>query len=318
MKINDLQRIFKNIPIDFMEDLKEIDFKTCWYGSAALYRRPMEFFDPSHPDALINETVKVFFYTDIEYITFADKLVINGYEANFDEGTHPIYYTNMGGIKKGQLYDRPIKFQINNEAIIYEKIINEHDWLYKEKYEWGFRSKKMNEQFELYKIEENKNYVQKDLDESESLLIELGLSTLNEIIESWLTVEQKDKIKEIENQRRNFFIKNYEFGARLVKHKAFNGDTIYCFYIDCDDLVFAKLLIKEKININFAAHWGGWAGPGPTYLANLNVEYGIGDLQYNIENIKNDLNFTPYSFEKIKDFRWHAIDNIKTFYKIQY
>ena len=69
MKIHHLQRLFEKLPMDVVEDLKDIDFKTCWYGSSGMDKRPMELLDFSHPDTLItnSDKVDVFFYTDIDF-----------------------------------------------------------------------------------------------------------------------------------------------------------------------------------------------------------------------------------------------------------
>ena len=127
-----------------------------------------------------------------------------------------------------------------------------------------------------------------------------------------------DKLKEKNNQLEAKFIDNYQFGATLVKHKAYNNSNIYCFYIDCDDWTFEKLLIKENLKINYVAHWGGWAGPGPRCLGNLQVEYGIGDLQPINDEV--DFNVIPHKLEKMKEFNWHQIHdpepNKRTFYKV--
>ena len=44
MKLIQLQILFKNLPLDFVDDIKEHDFKVCWYGSAGIDKRPISDF----------------------------------------------------------------------------------------------------------------------------------------------------------------------------------------------------------------------------------------------------------------------------------
>ena len=95
----------------------------------------------------------------------------------------------------------------------------------------------LKEKDELYKIFEN----------PDDLTTKAVLDVLEPTINS-------DKLKEKNNQLEEKFIENYQFGATLVKHKANNNSNIYCFYIDCDDWTFEKLLIRENLKINYVAH----------------------------------------------------------------
>lgn len=118
MKLIQLQKLFKNLPSDFVKEINEQDFKVCWYGSAGIDKRPMELFDSSHPDALIDETVKIFFYTDIGYVTFVENLVFDHSKADFENGTH-YGYRNCGGILNGSLYNNQIEFDDNIRTYVY-------------------------------------------------------------------------------------------------------------------------------------------------------------------------------------------------------
>ena len=313
MKLHQLQKLFKNLPLEFMEEIKEQDFKVCWYGSAGIDKRPMELFDSSHPDALIDETVKVFFYTDIEYITFVEKLVCGRYEADFENGTHH-GYENMGGIKKGTISNQQIEFVQNIKSCVYSGNLDK----YKDKYHPELMSAKMKALCDFKK--NNLNDIPNDfvLDDEDLFFIDSGLLTLEQLKMSYEGDQRKKKEEEVRKMKEDYFVENYEPGARLVRHKRNDGENIYCFYIDCDDWTFEKLLINENLKINYVAHWGGSAGQGPRCLGNLQVEYGIGDLQ--TINDEVDFNLIPHKLEKIKEFNWHQIHdaetNKKTFYKV--
>lgn len=310
MKLIQLQKLFKNLPSDFVKEINEQDFKVCWYGSAGIDKRPMELFDSSHPDALIDETVKIFLYTDIGYITFVENLVLEYYKADFENGTH-YGYRNCGGILKGSLYNNQIEFDDNIRTYVY----NENLENYKGKFNPKSMSVKMESLFDIIKINLNDTIPNFVLNEYQSSSIEMGLSTLEYFKMSFeedqrkKMQEQEDKIKEV------IFVENYEPGARLVRHKRTDGVNIYCFYIDCDDWTFEKLLIQENLKINYVAHWGGSAGPGPRCLGNLQVEYGIGFLQS--LNDEFDFNVIPHKLENIKEFNWRkSSSDEKSLYRI--
>ena len=310
MKLIQLQKLFKNLPLDFVEDIKEQDFKVCWYGSAGIDKRPMELFDSSHPDALIDETVKIFLYTDIGYVTFVENLVFDHDEADFENGTH-YGYRNCGGILKGSLYNNQIEFDDNLRTYVY----NENLGNYKGKYNRELMSVKMKALFDINKNNLNvtipNNFV---LDDMNLVLIQCGFS-LEELKISFEEDQRKKMQEQVDIIKEALFVENYEPGARLVRHKRCDGVNIYCFYIDCDDWTFEKLLIQENLKINYVAHWGGGAGPGPRCLGNLQVEYGIGDLQS--FNDECDFNVIPHKLEKIKGFNWRkTASDKKYFYKI--
>ena len=323
MKLNQLQQLFKNLPLEFMEEIKEQDFKVCWYGSAALDKRPMELFDSSHPDALIDETVKVFFYTDIDYITFDKKLVHEGFEPDFENGTHPTRYENMGGIKKGCIYNQQIEFVQNIKSYVCAD--NDISDRYKQKVHWVVKDGIIKEGCNTQSITNIVNEInfQELYDEMSKEMAELykifeNPDDLEIVFDLLKQTINSDKLKEKNNQLEAKFIENYQFGATLVKHKANNNSNIYCFYIDCDDWTFEKLLIKENLKINYVAHCGGWAGPGPRCLGNLQVEFGIGRLQTINDDV--DFNVIPHKLDKIKEFNWRQIHdpetNKRTFYKV--
>ena len=221
MKLNQLQQLFKNVPSDFMEEVKEQDFKVCWYGSAGIDKRPMELFDSSHPDALIDETVKVFFYTDIDYITFDEKLVYEGFEADFENETHPERYKNMGGIKKGSICNQQIEFVQNIKSYVYAG----------RKSGWGFTNSKIKELYDSIQkdfIEIPNNFV---LDDETLFFIDSGFTTIEKCKMSYEEDQRKKKEEEVRKMKEDLFVENYEPGARLVRHKRNDGENIYCFYI---------------------------------------------------------------------------------------
>ena len=297
MKLIQLQKLFKNLPSDFVKEINEQDFKVCWYGSAGIDKRPMELFDSSHPDALIDETVKIFFYTDIGYVTFVENLVFDHSKADFENGTH-YGYRNCGGILKGSLNNNQIEFEDNIRSYIHKNNYEN----YKGKFNTESMSVKMKALFDVKKNNLNDTTPNFVLNEMQSSLIEMGLSTFDELKTSFEEDQRKKMQEQVDKIKEVIFVENYIPGARLVRHKRTDGVNIYCFYIDCDDWTFEKLLIQENIKINYVAHWGGWAGPGPRCLGNLQVEYGIGFIQS--FNDECDFNVIPHKLENIKEFNW--------------
>jgi hypothetical protein len=294
MKIQNLQRLFEKLPLDFMDDLKDIDFKTCWYGSAGIDKRPMELLDPSHPYALIKEPVKVFFYTDIDYVTFFEKFLYFDNIVDFENGND---------VKKGLLYPELFLFQKRHRDLINQNALRQR---HLHKFE--------NKYFSHFMIEQHKQSNWKNADEI--------LSNAPESITKKLYSNLSYQLEYILNHGEisfDEFNQNYQFGMQLVKHQAHDGSNIYCFYIDCDDCTFERLLIKEKMKINYVVNNGGWAGPGPRCLGNLQVEYGIGGF-IPIDEV-TDFEIIPYSLEHINEFVYREHNNHLTrrdFYKIHF
>ena len=319
MKLHQLQQLFKNLPLEFMEEIKEQDFKVCWYGSAGLDKRPMELFDSSHPDALIDETVKVFFYTDIDYVKIVDRLIYFHDNVSFQQMDQNDYF------KIGEIYQDLVCFNEGHEHYLKQNVFNQFSDRYKQKVHWVVKDGIIKEGCNTQSITNIVNEInfQELYDEMSKEMAELykifeNPDDLEIVFDLLKPTINSDKLKEKNNQLEAKFIENYQFGATLVKHKANNNSNIYCFYIDCDDWTFEKLLIKENLKINYVAHWGGWAGPGPRCLGNLHVEYGIGDLQ--TINGEVDFNVIPHKLEEIKEFSWHQIHrpegDKRTFYKV--
>jgi hypothetical protein len=126
---------------------------------------------------------------------------------------------------------------------------------------------------------------------------------------------QKSKNTELQH----FDFNNYTYNAAIVKHKRVNGEPFYSFYIDIDDWTFERLLIKEKMKMNYVCNNGGWAGPGPRCLGNLQAEYGIGG--FNPMNEATDFEIIPYQKELIKEFAYSVHNNDvhqSAFYKIHF
>ena len=150
----------------------------------------------------------------------------------------------------------------------------------------------------------------------------------NKMILSNLDKQTKDKLMRDLSEQTQYIINHgevsfddfcqyYEYNITLVNHKAVDGSNIYCFYIDCDDWTFERLLLKEKVKINYLAHWGGWAGPGPRCLANLNADYFLGNFQQG--NMEPDFEIKPFTTEIIKEFTWKINDlNPHLFSKVVY
>jgi hypothetical protein len=285
MKIHHLQRLFEKLPLDFMEDLKGIDFKTCWYGSAGVDKRPMELLDPSHPDALIQEQVKVFFYTDIEYITFNEKFVYCRFDVDFENGLF------LGAeIKSGIDFSCQILFQKRHRDFINKNALRDN---HQEKFNNNYFSFLMNEKkfLEEYKT----SYLETDKKHN----------TFTKFQPYKITYED--------------YLELYEFGIRLVKHHTNDGSNIYCFYIDCDDWTFEQLLIKEKMKINYTVHLGQQvSGPGPRCLGNLQTEYCI--CTSSPINEITDFEIIPFTKEYIKEFVYSTRDDLlitTNFYSIR-
>lgn len=290
MKIHHLQRLFEKLPLDFMEDLKGIDFKTCWYGSAGVDKRPMELLDPSHPDALITEPVKVFFYTDIDYVTFFEKFLYFDNIVDFENGID---------VKQGLMQPELFLFQKRHRDFINQNAVRQR---HQHKYENKYFSHFMNEQHKKSNWE-NADEIVKNAPESITKKLYSNLSYQVEYILNHGEISFDE------------FNQNYQFGMILVKHQAHDGSSIYCFYIDCDDWTFERLLIKEKMKINYVVNNGGWAGPGPRCLGNLQAEYGLGCFA--TINEVTDFEIIPYEKELIKEFAY-SINNAHPsyFYKI--
>ena len=321
MKLHQLQQLFKNLPLEFMEEIKEQDFKVCWYGSAGLDKRPMELFDSSHPDALIDETVKVFFYTDIDYVKIVDRLIYFHDNVSFQQMDQNDYF------KIGEIYQDLVCFNEGHEHYLKQNVFNQFSDRYKQKVHWVVKDGIIKEGCNTQSITNIVNEInfQELYDEMSKEMAELykifeNPDDLEIVFDLLKPTINSDKLKEKNNQLEAKFIENYQFGATLVKHKANNNSNIYCFYIDCDDWTFEKLLIKENLKINYVAQWRGWAGPGPTCLGNLQVEFGIGEMYLQTINDEVDFNVIPHKLDKIKEFNWRQIHdpetNKRTFYKV--
>jgi hypothetical protein len=276
MKIHHLQRLFEKLPLDFMEDLKGIDFKTCWYGSAGVDKRPMELLDPSHPDALIKEPVKVFFYTDIDYVTFFEKFLY------FD---NIVDFENDIEAKRGVMQPELFLFQKRHRDFINQNALRiNHQGKFNNNYfNYLMNKKKDSVEFKTGKLEVDKKH-----------------RTFIDFEPYKITFEDYSEL--------------YEFGIRLVKHLANDGSSIYCFYIDCDDWTFERLLIKEKMKINYTVHLGQQvSGPGPRCLGNLQTEYCI--CTSSRINETTDFVLTPFTKEFIKEFVYNR--HTTNFYSIR-
>jgi len=333
MKIHHLQRLFEKLPLDFMEDLKGIDFKTCWYGSAGMDNRPMELLDYSHPDALTTEKVDVFFYTDINYFSLNKNLFYNRVLVNFPNER----------LKDLNFFTSTKKGQIIFNGYIFSDVINKN---YLEVFNglcmqtivyWKFNL----DIFDLNFFDKIENNIEKEIQKSspkflsdcqfsyennpilsndkilEALNIKYDkVEYLNECVDKKKDDLRKFLIDQYNQQKMDLFLSNYPKTFTITKHNRFNGEPFYTFYIDIDDWTFERLLIKENIKINYTVHLAQQvSGPGPRCLGNLQTEYCICTSLPVEETI--DFVLIPFTKEFIKEFVYdvnnpHPIN----FYKI--
>jgi hypothetical protein len=331
MKIHHLQRLFEKLPMDVVEGLKDIDFKTCWYGSSGMDKRPMELLDYSHPDTLItnSDKVDVFFYTDIDFfflknriysdhyggeILFIDSLICN---FNLEVREEKSY------ILPGDLICADLILK-NRELVpnITEGIIGNT---------YTHKSENKSKIAEFWQIIEQlypESLINEDYDFFQKLISFDSYETWKALGGVGIKKEEKKLIidfidlkyqKSKNTELQHFDFNNYTYNAAIVKHKRVNGEPFYSFYIDIDDWTFERLLIKEKMKINYVSNNGGCAGPGPRCLGNLQAEYGIGG--FNPMNETTDFEIIPYQKELIKEFAYSVHNNDvrqSDFYKIHF
>jgi hypothetical protein len=326
MKIQHLQRLFENLPSEIIEDLKDIDFKTCWYGSASFDKRPMELLDYSHKDTLITnkDKVDVFFYTDIEYFFLKNRIYSNRFhgEVLFNDSLISNFNLDLEDRKDYILSGDLIcaDLILKNKELVPDTTDRVIDYVYKEK---SWLKSKFADFWEI--IEQlypelsiiDYEFTQKMNHDYETMTL-IGLG-----------IEKEDKKKIIDfvdfkyqklqkPELLHFDFSNYTFNAAVVKHKRKNDEPFYTIYIDIDDWTFEQLLIEEKVKINYAVHNGGWAGPGPRCLGNLQAEYEIGCYMPAPE--VTDFEIIPFTHEFVKEFIYRIDDTnnpiLRSFNKI--
>lgn len=130
MNINQLQQIFQNLPTKFINEFKEENFKTCWYGSAGLDTKLLDYFINGTPDSLLNnnvldnQSINVYFFTDNNYnfegIHDIGYLDLN---LNFREGISSVFqYEEL--IRHGQCIGRGLTFSNGSSAKLVSYSIN--------------------------------------------------------------------------------------------------------------------------------------------------------------------------------------------------
>jgi hypothetical protein len=154
MNINQLQNIIQNLPKKLINSFKESDFQTCWYGSAGLDIKLLEYFIKGTPDSLLNknvldnQSVKIFFFTDSGYNfhTIFDIHYEDNYY-NFRDGINSIYqYEDLLRTGRclgtaltfcGHYLSKLVEYKINNTLVYcfyisiddsqFEQLIIAHD-----------------------------------------------------------------------------------------------------------------------------------------------------------------------------------------------
>ena len=134
MNVSQLKNIIQNLPNKLFKSLGESDFKTCWYGSAGLDTKLLDYFSHGTPDSLLNDnvldnqSVKVYFFTDNGYNfhTIFDMHYEHNYY-NFRDGINSIYqYEDLlrTGICLGKTLtfcghylSKLVEYKINNTLI---------------------------------------------------------------------------------------------------------------------------------------------------------------------------------------------------------
>lgn len=303
MTVNQLKRLIRFLPESFLEEMKDRDFTTCWYASSGLDKRPMELLDYSHPDALTDEKVDVFFYTDINFTFSNGEFYFDCTKVDFENGIHRGY---QDGIKPG-LPDLPLcAFQKSIKDFVYENFIlnADFDQSLNRKYEAKLFT---NEVIEAHQKENwnNKGEIINNSPIREKLLTDLGFQT--------------GYILTHGNPSYQIYIENYEPSVVLVKHQREDGTPFYTFYLEIDDITFESILIEKKLKIDFAAHWGGWAGPGPCLLGNLGCRYFLGDdPRFNLEQILPETSgYKPYNMTTLRQFNWRTVNDVFKLWEVE-
>jgi hypothetical protein len=305
MKINQLKRLIKYLPESFLEEFKDKDITTCWYASSGLDKRPMELLDYSHPDALTQEKIDVFFYTDIDF-AFSERNYFFGNQIiDLEHGIHCDYTI---GIKKGFPEPYHSEFQKSTiEQIRTSYILNSNfqNW-FRQKFDSKLFSSKLRDTHRDNNWE-NADETLNSAPESirQKLYADLGYQTQYIFLNGSPSFE--------------LFMETYESVIWTVKHQRADGTFFYTIYIDIDDHTFEQLLIQKKLKIDFAAHWGGWAGPGPKLLGNLGCRFALGSIMENEQNqiLPDEHRFIPFTLnEEMRFNRRLDIDDVRAFYSV--
>jgi hypothetical protein len=307
MKINQLKRLIKYLPDSFLEEFKEKDFTTCWYASSGLDKRPMELLDYSHPDALTQEKVDVFFYTDIDFAFSEGNYFFYTKIIDFENGIHDGYQI---GIKKGipELYLS--EFQKSTIEQIRTSYFSNTN------FQNLFHNKFNSKLFSGKLIDTHQNNNWKKADE----ILNNAPESIRKKLYSDLGF-QAQYIRSYGSPSFELFMETYESVIWTVKHQRADRTFFYTFYIDIDDYTFEQLLIQKKLKIDFVGHWGGWAGPGPKLLGNLGCRYALGAITENEQNpiLPDGHRFKPFTLNEEMRFNWKLdIDDVRAFYSVNF
>jgi hypothetical protein len=73
VNIEQLKSIFKNLPEVLIDDLVQEEFQSLWYPSSGIDMAPLNIFDPNNPRSILeNHNIRLFFYTDCDYLVNLD------------------------------------------------------------------------------------------------------------------------------------------------------------------------------------------------------------------------------------------------------
>lgn len=302
MTINQLRRLIRFLPDSFVEEMNGKDFTTCWYASSGLDKRVMELLDYSHPDALIDQKVDVFFYNDIDFAFSAGELYFDCLKVDFEYGTFRGY---SAGIMPGLGDLMCCDFQRSTKDFIRKNFFTND----------GFRNwfnNKYNAKLfphEVLEFHRRENWKNADDILNNSPIRNRLLSDLN---------LQAQYIWNHGMPSYEVYLQYYEPSVVLVKHRRVDGTFFYTFYLEIDDETLENLLIQKKLKVDFAAHWGGWAGPGPRWLGNLGCKYYFGaEPRKDVERVSPmEFVFKPYTMVRIKEFNWRPQDDKRILWKI--
>ena len=296
MTIKDLQKLFNDsLPQTFINEIGDKEFNTCWYGCSALDPRPMEVLDYSHPDAITKEKVDVFFYTDIDFFSIKNCGFYHSHSRgrvlfnrnciqNFEgEDTHhnPWGYRllkqkfschgisiNIGDLDPNDIGKNfiPDKIDLKNQFEELYKIWNEVSPESREDWDWFLETQ--------------------DDNELSSVCARLGINPKEDMDVIIKFLELKWRAKNKEKNHEDY--SSYDFCTSLVMHTRNNDEPFYTFYLDIDNDSFEKLLIQNKLKIDYAArHNKGWGVVGMDKLGDIGCRYSLGAGKKNMSNCLN-------------------------------
>jgi len=277
MNTNQLQILFSALPTEILERFQNREFKTCWYTSSSVDKRPMVFTDHTAPNAQFNDCIEVFFYNDIDFFIrhnalfvghFGGRVFFNNdtpFVVRFDDTCMPLDY-HGGYALRGEILGGEITLNHGNILPPSRAFINQHagmlsdKMLLKARYEqfWDIYADLLPREYEC----------EMDFEATELLnyMVEVGLMgeeyrNNKKIIKDFINLRSSLRPLK-EEELLNF--SNYEFKAILVKHLRHNGDPFFTFYIDADNHSFEHILLQNGLKVNYAVHSLGWAGHGPS------------------------------------------------------